>query len=72
MSSRVETLGGEWLVAAASRLRHDVSGAAVEYPGRLATCPGGHVRVLPTRFSRSEFDLRCDACGRSYVFREPQ
>jgi hypothetical protein len=71
MSAGVEMAGGEWLVAAASRLRHDVNGALVEYPGRLATCPRGHVRALPTRFSRSEFELHCAACGRTYLFREP-
>jgi hypothetical protein len=60
----------EWVVAARSRLRHAVDGTAVEYPGRLATCPKGHVRVLPTRFSRSEFELRCEECGRNYPFRE--
>jgi hypothetical protein len=71
MSAGVEMVDGEWLVAAVSRLRHEVSGASVEYPGRLATCPRGHVRVLPTRFSRSEFGLHCAACGRTYKFREP-
>jgi hypothetical protein len=62
---------GEWLVAAQSRLRQDVAGQTVEYPGRLATCPRGHVRVLPTRFSRAEFKLSCEECRRAYVFREP-
>lgn len=61
----------QWLVAAQSRLRQEIGGEAVEYPGRLATCPRGHVRVLPSRFSRSEFELRCHECRRSYVFREP-
>lgn len=59
-----------WTVAALSRLQHEVSGTSVEYPGRLATCPKGHVRVLPTRFSRTEFDLRCNECGRAYPFRD--
>lgn len=59
-----------WRVAALSRLQHHVAGTAVEYPGRLATCPRGHVRVLPSRFSRTEFQLRCDQCGRSYRFTE--
>jgi hypothetical protein len=62
---------GEWVVAAVSRLQQEVAGAEVYYPGRLATCPRGHVRVLPTRFSRREFDLRCVECGCSYRFREP-
>lgn len=63
--------GQEWLVAAQSRLQQAVEGAELEYPGRLATCPRGHVRVLPTRFSVRQFDLRCTECGRSYAFREP-
>jgi hypothetical protein len=61
----------EWVIAAVSRLRHAMEEAAVEYPGRLAACPRGHVRELPTRFSRQSFELRCMACGRSYAFREP-
>jgi hypothetical protein len=62
----------EWHIAAQSRLQQDLeSGEPVEYPGRLATCPKGHVRALPTRFSRSEFVLRCHACRRDYMFREP-
>jgi hypothetical protein len=61
---------GEWQIAAVSRLQQDVGGQEVDYPGRMATCPRGHVRVLPTRFSRSEFELKCEECGRSYTFRE--
>jgi hypothetical protein len=59
-----------WIVAASSRLQNELGGASVEYPGRVATCPRGHVRVLPTRFSRAEFLLSCEHCGRSYLFRE--
>lgn len=62
----------EWRIAAQSRLQQDVeSGEAIEYPGRLAACPKGHVRALPTRFSRREFPLRCHVCRRDYLFREP-
>lgn len=61
---------GEWLVAAVSRLQQEVGGQELEYPGRLATCPHGHVRILPTRFSRAEFALNCDECGRAWTFRE--
>jgi hypothetical protein len=60
----------EWRVAAMSRLRQEVQGEALEYPGRLAACPHGHTREIPTRFSRSEFPLRCAECGRAYIFRE--
>ena len=62
----------EWLIAAQSRLRQEVGGESVEYPGRLATCPRGHVRVLPTRFSKAEFELRCHECRRDYLFRDPR
>lgn len=61
----------EWAVAARSRVRQDLGGESVEYPGRTALCPKGHARVVPTRFSRSMFPLRCHECGRDYVFREP-
>jgi len=60
----------EWLVAARSRLKQAVGGEEVEYPGRLATCPRGHVRVLPSRFSQPEFELTCHECRRKYLFRE--
>lgn len=62
---------GEWVVAAQSRLQQQRGGAELDYPGRLATCPRGHVRILPTRFSRREFMLQCGECGCSYAFREP-
>ena len=60
----------QWRVGAASRQVQAREGAELEYPGRTATCPRGHSRVLPTRFSRAEFQLRCHDCGRSYTFRE--
>jgi hypothetical protein len=62
---------GEWVVAARSRLQQQLGTESVEYPGRLATCPKGHVRALPSRFSRREFPLRCHTCRRDYTFREP-
>ena len=62
---------GEWQVGAVARQRELRAGADMEYPGRVAVCPRGHARVLPSRFSRKEFDLRCHECGRSYLFREP-
>jgi hypothetical protein len=61
---------GEWVIAALSRLQQQVGGTQVDYPGRLATCPRGHIRVLPSRFSRSEFELRCTECRTGYTFRE--
>jgi hypothetical protein len=61
---------GEWTIAAQSRLKQQLGDAALEYPALLATCPRGHVRTLPTRFSRSEFPLRCHVCKREYLFRD--
>lgn len=63
-------MDGEWTIAAQSRLTHQVDNAALEYPALLATCPRGHVRTLPTRFSRREFPLRCHVCKRDYLFRD--
>jgi hypothetical protein len=61
---------GQWRIAAVSRLQEDKGGESIEYPGRLATCPRGHVRVLPTRFSKREFELKCGECKRNYLFVE--
>jgi hypothetical protein len=60
----------EWTIAAHSRMQQHTEDAALEYPALLATCPRGHVRALPTRFSRREFPLRCHECRRDYVFRD--
>jgi hypothetical protein len=61
----------EWQVAARSRLQQEVGGESLDYPGRIALCPRGHARVIPTRFNRSEFELQCTECKCSYRFREP-
>ena len=60
----------EWKVAAVSRQRQELAGESLDYPGRLALCPRGHARLIPTRFSRAEFELHCAQCRRSYRFRE--
>lgn len=60
----------EWKIGAVSRQQQQVGGESLDYPGRIAVCPRGHARMIPTRFSRVEFELRCEACRRSYVFRE--
>ena len=60
----------EWKIGAVSRLQQQVGGESLDYPGRIAVCPRGHARLIPTRFSRAEFELRCAECRRSYVFRE--
>jgi hypothetical protein len=59
--------GGEWRVQAISRVRDARDGQTVEYPARLAVCPRGHVRSLPTRFDRPVLELRCEGCNRSYA-----
>jgi hypothetical protein len=58
--------GATWSVQAISRVRDARDGQTVEYPARLAVCPRGHVRSLPTRFDRPVTELRCESCGRSY------
>ncbi|HEX6694749.1 MAG TPA: hypothetical protein VF035_08645 [Longimicrobiales bacterium] len=58
--------GGHWLVKAVSRMRDARDGQTIEYPARLAVCPRGHVRSIPTRFDRPVTALRCTACNRSY------
>jgi hypothetical protein len=60
----------EWKVAAVSRQRQEIDGEALDYPGRLALCPRGHARLIPTRFSRVEFELHCPQCRRTYRFKE--
>ena len=57
---------GAWSVQAVSRIRDARDGQTIEYPARLAVCPRGHVRSLPTRFSSPITQLRCEACTRSY------
>ena len=61
---------GEWTVGAQSRLKQQLDEAPLEYPALLASCPRGHVRPLPTRFSRREFPLKCHVCKRDYMFRD--
>jgi hypothetical protein len=61
-----EEVTGGWSVQAVSRLKDARDGQTVEYPARLAVCPRGHVRSLPTRFSQPVTALRCEACERSY------
>jgi hypothetical protein len=60
----------EWKIAAVSRQRQEIGGESLDYPGRLALCPRGHARLIPTRFSRAEFELHCAQCRCSYRFRE--
>lgn len=57
-----------WLVRAVSRMTGIVEGQAIEYPGRLAECPEGHERRIPSRFDATAVELRCAECRRSYRF----
>jgi hypothetical protein len=59
-------INGEWRVQAVSRMRDARDGQTVEYPARLAVCPRGHVRSLPTRFDKPVEKLRCADCDTSY------
>jgi hypothetical protein len=59
-----------WTVMSAARLQQEMGGEAVDYPVRLAVCPKGHARSIPTRFSRAQFELKCPTCKRAYPFDE--
>lgn len=56
----------EWEVRAVSRLSMSRDGQTIEYPARLAECPEGHVRQIPTRFDAGDVVLRCAECERGY------
>jgi hypothetical protein len=56
----------EWLIGAVTRFSEDREGQSIEYPTRLAECPQGHRRPIPTRFDRAVVDLVCRACERTY------
>ena len=55
----------EWRVQA-RRFQEDRDGQMLEYPGRVAICPRGHMRSIPTRFDQPVVQLRCAECGTSY------
>lgn len=55
-----------WEVRSASRLTLDRDGQRTDYPGRVAECPEGHTRAIPSRFDAAEVMLRCAACARAY------
>ncbi len=56
----------EWEVRAVSRMASSVDGQTIEYPARLAECPEGHVRTIPSRFDAFVVELRCVDCRREY------
>ena len=61
-----------WHVHAAARLTDILDGQAIEYPARLAECPEGHSRRIPTRFQKPTVDLRCAGCSRTYRLSMPR
>ena len=61
-----EAADDEWEVRAISRLSQSRDGQTIEYPARLAECPEGHLRQIPTRFDSAIVILRCAQCGRGY------
>jgi hypothetical protein len=56
----------EWDIRATGRATTDMEGQRLEYPMRIAECPEGHVRQIPTRFTVRTVTLTCRDCGRSY------
>lgn len=56
----------EWELRATSRMSQSVDGQTIEYPARVAECPEGHMRAIPTRFDSHAVDLRCADCRRRY------
>jgi hypothetical protein len=65
-SRQEEPESSEWSVRAAARVQDARDGQTIEYPARIAVCPRGHMRTLPTRFSQPVRSLRCETCNRSY------
>jgi hypothetical protein len=56
----------EWEVRSLSRTSDHRDGQAIEYPTRVAECPEGHMRAIPTRFDSAVVELRCADCRRTY------
>jgi hypothetical protein len=56
----------EWEVRASPRLSQSRDGQTIEYPARLAECPEGHMRQIPTRFDAAVVALKCVECKRAY------
>lgn len=56
----------EWEVREAARVALEREGQSLDYPSRMAECPAGHRRPIPTRFDRPVVQLRCRECDRVY------
>lgn len=59
--------GAAWQVRE-SRFQDRREGQPLDIAGRVAICPRGHPRAIPTRFDRPVTELRCPECNRSYPF----
>jgi hypothetical protein len=60
-----------WDVRALSRLSENRDGQTLDYPARIAECPEGHVRTIPTRFDAAVVALKCAECRRAYRLESP-
>lgn len=56
----------EWEIRSAARMDVALEGQMVQIPGRVAECPEGHTRSIPTRFDAEVVMLKCAPCGRAY------
>lgn len=61
-----EAADDEWEIRSAARMDVSLEGQMVQIPGRVAECPEGHARSIPTRFDAAVVMLKCVACGRAY------
>ncbi len=55
-----------WEIRSASRMDVALEGQMMQVPGRIAECPEGHARTIPTRFDAAVVMLTCRTCGRAY------
>lgn len=56
----------EWEILSAARMDIALEGQTFQIPGRIAECPEGHTRSIPTRFDAAVVQLKCAGCGRVY------
>lgn len=61
----------EWEIRTALRMDVAMEGQTLQIPGRIAECPEGHARQIPTRFDANAVVLKCAPCGRSYRLSSP-
>jgi hypothetical protein len=56
----------QWEIRSAARAALEREGQSIDYPTRVAECPHGHNRPIPTRFDEAIVELRCKVCDKSY------